>query len=183
MNSFFKSLLVLLTINIFAYAQPLPKTFQQLLTQTNMQFSIPPDFTSTTVIQNGDVVYDFAIKSKTSSLEIRYRIWPVDKKQKNPNALFEPMLVTMGLNISDGKVMKPHPYPAESVKKEFGADAGSTGLTITHSDFGKGYKQCMISVIHKDDVADAYVFYLYNTQNEIMGAVTNEKVYHALRFK
>jgi len=183
MNSFLKSLFVLLTISIFAYAQPLPKTFQELLNQTNMQFSLPPDFTSTPIIQNGDVVYDFAIKSKTSSLEIRYRIWPVDKKQKNPNALFEAMLVTMGLNISNGKVMKPHAYPTESVKKEFGADAGSTGLITTDSDFGKGYKQCMISVIHKDDVADAYVFYLYNTQDEIMGAITAEKVYHALKFK
>jgi hypothetical protein len=183
MNSFLKSLFVLFTISIFAYAQPLPKPFQQLLNQTNMQFSIPPDFTSTPIIQNGDVVYDFAIKSKTSSLEIRYRIWPVDKKQKNPNALFKPMLATMGLNISNGKVMKPHPYPTESVKKEFGADAGITGLITTDSDFGKGYKQCMISVIHKDDVADAYVFYLYNTQDEIMGAITAEKVYHALKFK
>ena len=183
MNSFLKSLLALLTITIVAYAQPLPKTFQQLLNQTNMQFSIPPDFTSTPIIQNGDVAYDFAIKSKTSGVEIRYRIWPVDKKQKDPNALFEPMLLTMGLNISNGKMMKPHSYPTESVKREFGADAGSTGLTTTDSDFGKGYKQCMISVIHKDNIADAYVFYLYNTQDEIMGAITAEKVYHALRFK
>ena len=183
MNSFLKSFLVLLMINIFASAQPLPKTFQQLLNQTNMQFSFPPDFISIPIIQNGNVVYDFAIKSKTSSLEIRYRVWPVDKKQKNPNTLFGPMLVTMGLNISNGKVMKPHPYPTESVKKEFGADAGSTGITTIDSDFGKGYKQCMISVIHKDDVADAYVFYLYNTQDELMGAITAEKVYHALKFK
>jgi hypothetical protein len=160
-----------------------PKRFSNCLIKPICNFQFPPDFTSTPIIQNGDVVYDFAIKSKTSSLEIRYRIWPVDKKQKNPNALFEPMLITMGLNISNGKVMKPHPYPTESVKKEFGADAGSTGLTITDSNFGKGYKQCMISVIHKDDVADAYVFYLYNTQDEIMGAVTTEKVYHALKFK
>ena len=183
MNSLLKSLIVILTTIIFANAQPLPKAFQQLLIQTNMQFSIPPGFTSTPPIQNGDVVYDFAVKSKTTSLEIRYRIWPVDKTQKNPNALFEPMLVTMGLNISNGKMIKPHRYPPESVKQEFGADAGSTGLVPTDSEFGKGYKQCMISVIHKDNVADAYVFYLYNKQDEIMGALTTEKVYHALKFK
>jgi hypothetical protein len=183
MNSYLKSIFVLLTICIFANAQPLPKAFQQLLNQTNMQFSIPPEFTATPIIQNGDVVYDFAVESKTTGLEIRYRIWPVDKKQKNPNTLFEPMLITMGLNISNGKMIQPQRYPTESVKQEFGADAGSTGLVPTDSDFGKGYKACMISVIHKDNVADAYVFYLYNDQSAIMTALTTDKVYHALKFK
>jgi len=183
MNAFLKSLVALIAISIFANAQSLPKPFQQLLDQTNMQFSIPPDFAATPIVQNEDVSYDFAVKSKTTGLEIRYRIWPIDIEQKNPNALFEPMLVTMGLNISNGKMIQPHSYPTESVKKEFGADAGSTGLVPCNSEFGKGYKQCMISVIHKDNVADAYVFYLYNNQNDILGALTTEKVYHALKFK
>ena len=116
-------------------------------------------------------------------MEIRYRIWPIDMQQTNPNELFEPMLITMALNISNGTMIQPRRYPPESVKQEFGADDGSTGLVPTNSDFGKGYKQCMISVIHKDNVADAYVFYLYNNQDEIMGALTTGKVFHALTFK
>jgi hypothetical protein len=183
MNSSLKSFFFLFTLAISANAQSLPKTFQQLLNKTNMQYSIPPDFTPTPVVDNGDVVYDFAIKSNSTGLEIRYRIWPIDKTLKNPNAVFEAMLVTMAMNISNGKMIHPQRFPQESVKLEFGADAGSTGLVPTNSEFGKGFKGCMLSVIHKDNVADAYIFYLYNTQDEIMGALSTDNIFHALKFK
>ena len=144
---------------------------------------MPPNFRAAPVLNNENVVYDFAIKSNTTELEIRFRIWPVEKKEKNPNALYVPMLVTMGLNISNGQMMKPRQYPTESVKKEFRADAGSSGLVPVSSEFGKGYKQCLISVIHKDNIADAYVFYLYNEQKTILAALTTDNIYHALKFK
>ena len=183
MNSSLKTWLVLLITILPLNAQTLPEAFQRLLVQTKMQFSIPPNFTATPIIDNGDVVYDFAVKSITTDLEIRYRIWPVDKTPKNPNSIFEAMLITMGLNISNGKIIEPSRYPPESVKQEFGADAGCSGLVPVDSEFGKGYRSCMISVIHKDNVADAYVFYLYNDRGAIMQALTTDKVYHALRFK
>ena len=183
MNTPVKLLFVLLILCFHADAQVLSIPFQRLLAQTQMQFSIPPDFTPVPVRTNGDVVYDFAVKSRSTALEIRYRIWPVDKTQKNPNAVYEPMLVTMEMNISNGKMIQPKRYPPESVKKEFGADAGCTGMVPAHSQFGKGFTACLISVIHKDDVADAYVFYLYNTADEIMGAFSTDKIFHALKFK
>ncbi len=179
MNSFLKSFTLVTIIAIAANAQ----TFQQLLTHSNMQFSIPPDFVEAPVLNNGDVNYDFAVKSNTAALEIRFRIWPIDRKQKNPNAIYHAMLVTMGLNISNGQMIKSQQYPAESVKAEFGADAGSSGVAPIGSEFGKGYRFCLISVIHKDNVADAYVFYLYSDQRTIMGALSTDNIYHTLTFK
>jgi len=183
MNSFLKSFFVFITISVAVNAQTLPDPFQQLLNRTNMQFSMPPDFETIPIINNGDVAYDFALKSHTAELEIRYRIWPIDKNQKNPNDLYGPMMTTMGLNISNGQMIRPEQYPTESVKSEFGADAGSTGLVPVDSQFGKGFKLCVISVIHKDNVADAYVFYLYNDPKTIMGALTTGNIFHALKFK
>ena len=183
MNSFVKSFVVFVTITVAAKAQTLPDAFQQLLNQTNMQFSIPPNFEPTPIINSGDLAYDFALKSITAELEIRYRIWPIDKNQKNPNDLYGPMMTTMGLNISNGKMIRPEQYPTESVKNEFGADAGSTGLVPVDSPFGRGFTICVISVIHKDNVADAYVFYLYNDPKTIMGALSTGNIFHALKFK
>jgi hypothetical protein len=179
MNSILKSLILVTIIAIIANAQ----TFDQLLNQTNMQFSIPPSFEAVSIINNPDVNYDFAIKSATAPLEIRYRIWPVDMEQKNLNSIYEAVFITMGLNISNGKMIKSQPYPPESVKAEFGADAGRSGVVPIGSEFGKGYRFCLISVIHKDNVADAYVFYLYNDQRTIMGALTTDNIYHALKFE
>ena len=183
MNTFTKSLLVLVLLTVSAFAQALPGAFQQLLDQTNMQFSMPSDFQATPIINSEDVAYDFAISSYTAAIEIRYHILPIDRTQNNSNKLYEPMMTTMGLNISNGKVIKPERYPQEGLKSEFGADAGCTGLVPVDSQFGKGFKLCVISVIHKDNVADAYVFYLYNDPKAIMGALSTGNIFHALRFK
>jgi hypothetical protein len=162
-----------------SYAQPLPSTFQQLLKQNGLRCTIPPGFVSTPVIDNGDVLYDYAVKSRTKKLEIRYRIWPI----KDGHEDFAAMLVVMGANISDGQFIQPVAYPPEAVKHEFGADAGCSGLVRAKSDFGKGYKVCVISAIHKDGIADAYTFFLCDDPNVAIEAIATEAVYHSLRFR
>lgn len=179
-------LILLLGAFLFALAQSLPDNFQRLLQQNSMLYAIPSGFVSTPVIDNGGVVYDYAIKSKTAKLEIRYRIWPIGKELMDDpkrNWMYYSTLITIALNISNGQMIQPKPYPKADVKAEFGADGGSSGAVRTDSDFGKGYKYCLISVIHKDDVADAYTFFLYNDQKTLMDAIFTDKTYHALKFK
>ena len=182
---FFALFIVSLILTGQSNAQDLQK-YEELLNESHMQFSIPPDFMLTPVIKNGDVMYDFAIKSNTQKFEIRYRIWPIEKgsaKDKMNNSMHNLMLTTMALNISNGQIIEPQQYPKESVKEEFGADAGSTGIVDTHSEFGKDYKACMISVIHKENVADAYIFFLFNDRSDILKALSTSKIFHALKFK
>jgi hypothetical protein len=68
------------------------------------------------------------------------------------------------------------------VRKEFGADAGATTVVSCDSDFGKGYMNCLISVIHKKDIADAYVFFLFDDPQVVGEAIMTDATYHALRF-
>lgn len=171
---FFTSLLFHNSVN----AQNLPKKFQQLLNETHMRYSIPHGFTTTAIIENGDVAYDFAVKSKTKKLEIRYRIWPT-----KDNSMTNPMLITMALNISNGEAIEPQSYPPSSVKEEFGADNGSTVMVFTNSEFGKGYKACLIFVIHKNNIGDAYVFFLFDDPQILSEAIFTDEIYHALKFK
>lgn len=168
---------------ISAAAQPSMGTFQQLASLHHMRFAMPSHFTAVPVKANRDIVYDFAMRSEIKKLEIRYRIVSIDRKDRNANAVHETMLATMAMNISNGKTITPQRYPTTSVKKEFGADAGCTGVVLTQSEFGNGYTMCMISVIHKDNVADAYTYYLFDEQDALIEALTNSPIYHALRFE
>ena len=100
-------------------AQDLQK-YEELLNESHMQFSIPPDFMLTPVIKNGDVMYDFAIKSNTNKFEIRYRIWPIEKgsaKDKMNNSMHNLMLTTMALNISNGQIVD-HSNTLKKVSKK-----------------------------------------------------------------
>jgi hypothetical protein len=167
-------------------AQGIPDNFQRLLQRNAMQYSIPSGFVSTPVVENGDVVYDFAIRSTTTKLEIRYRIWPIDKGMQNDpkrNSVYQAMVQTMGLNISNGQMVQTKQYPLGDVKAEFGADGGITGTVRTDSQFGRGYKICMISAIHKDNIGDAYAFFLCDDPNVLLKALFADNVYHALRFR
>jgi hypothetical protein len=167
-------------------AQGVPRSFDGLLRPNGMQYALPPGFTVTPVVENGDVVYDFAIKSSTSKLEIRYRIWPVDMTNRggaNRNRIYPLMVRTMGLNISNGQTMQIKQYDPGDVRMEFGADGGATGTVRLDSKFGEGYKICMISVIHKDDLCDAYTFFLCDDPDVLMKALFADRVYHALRFR
>jgi len=182
----FLILLVLLVMNSDTRSQQLPAGFQQLLKRSSMTFAVPPGCASTQVVPNEDVMYDYAMKSKSMKLEIRYRIWPIELGRpldQTRNRMFMTMLMTMALNISGGATPKATYYPEDDVRKEFGADAGATCAVKTDSDFGAGYTICLISVIHKDDVADAYVFYLCDDVSVATHAMGTNSIFHALRFR
>ncbi len=178
---------LLITTTTKSTSQPIPTTFSKLLTNNSLQYDVPPGFVSTPIISNGDVEYDFAVRSQTKKLEIRYRIWPLKKSIQAPNqdenSIHQAMLLTMALNISNGNPGPIQPYPAESVQTEFGAAAGSTTMITCNSEFGKGFQKCLISVIHKDNFADAYAFFLFDDLRVVTEALTTDKVFHALRFQ
>ncbi len=181
------SLLLLFMIGGAAWCQSSSPRLSDLLEAGSLQYAMPSGFDSAPVIDNHDVLYDFAIKAKSKKLEIRYRIWLLrqtdETEEPNSGLLFEAMLETMALNISNGRPGPVHDYPANSVREEFGADAGATTIISCNSDFGKGYKKCLISVIHKEGVADAYAFFLFDDLKAIQEALMTDKIYHALRFK
>ncbi len=161
------------------HGQGLPADFQKLLGQNSLRYAIPSGFKSAPVKDNPDVKYDFAVKSTSEKLEIRYLI----ERSQQTQDLHSIMAMTMGLNISDGENRQPKEYPLDAVKAEFGADAGCSTIVHCNSAFGKGYKFCMISTIHRNNLADAFAFFLADDLQVLMKAIATDKVYHALRFK
>jgi hypothetical protein len=161
--------------------------FSKLMTANSLQYTLPPGFEPTAVISNRYVKYNYAIRSKAKKLEIRYRIWPLRKPGQQPgkkvNTTYRATLVLLAKNISNGRPGPIQEYPAETVKKEFGADAGMSTAIPCKTAFGRGYRNCLISVIHKDDVADAYAFFLFDEVSVLEEALMTDKTNHALRFR
>lgn len=191
-RSFFVVIL-LFCVYLNGFTQSLPE-FRTMLKDYGMNITIPDGFTETKVIPNDDMEYDYAIKYPDRDFELRYAIRPIlyktyanDTIRKEiegqrlfRNASYGMILETIILNITGGKEYQCHAFDKKSVKTEFNADWGATSFLELNSGFGKGYKYCMIVTIHKDNVADAYYFYLSNTKANF--SANMDPLFHTLKF-
>jgi hypothetical protein len=167
--------------------------FDSALRQASMTFALPKDFSVVPVAENPDVRYQYAISSKSVKLEIRYLIRSLasdaqeyernGRKGADPNTFYRALLLTMCLNLSGGAVCTPSAFDSEDVKSEFGADAGLTAFVKLNSDFGKGYRVCLINVIHVQNKADAFTFFLFDDLPSVQAYCFRDDVFHALKFR
>jgi hypothetical protein len=179
MKNIILTILLVITISANSIAQ---ESFSELLAKCSLSFTFPNSCIPLRVKQNPDVYYHFAMMLKTNKIEIRYTIVPFEKMERK-NDLYEPYLQTMCLNITGGKMAEIQHFKHEDVSAEFNADDGLTCAVLLDSEFGKGYKYCMINVIHKDNLGDAYIFFLFDDYRILPSILTNDKIFHALKFK
>jgi hypothetical protein len=164
-------------------------SFEDKIEKCNIAFIRPDNFTETAVIENRDQYYDYAIKHKDLKLEIRYFIRSYDsltiKLSKGAPQMVWGLFMTTVMNMTRGKRSDFNEFPTEAVKKEFGADWGATTSVKLDCEFGKGYKYATLTTIHKDNVGDIYIFYLYDDIKKIaakMKDLTNNWFY-TMKFK
>jgi hypothetical protein len=175
----------------------LPKSFTDLLDRAAMTFDQPSECSETLPIENPQMNYDYALINNAKDFEIRYAIRPLDEQLKNynereknkksgdmnihPNKLYAAVFQTIVFNVSGGQLSKIGAFDAQAVKKEFNADWGAIAMVDVGKEFGQNYKYCFLIAIHKDNVGDAYCFYLANTQDDIKKNML--PAFHSLRFK
>lgn len=183
---------ILFSIN--GFAQNL-KDFQSVLNDCGMRVTIPEGFVEVKVLKNGDMDYDYAIKYPDKDFEVRYSIRPIkcksyanenvksemESQRSFRNSSYETVLKTIILNLTGGVESAIQPFGQEAVKHEFNADWGAAAFVKLKSDFGKGFIYCMVVAIHKDDVADAYYFYLANSKEKFSEYMN--PFFHSLKFE
>lgn len=171
--------------------------FNELLTRGDLIFIQPENFTSVEIVDQKNMQYEYALKHTTKNFEVRYAIRPLDeliktyeKKEKNkkegdinihPNTLYKTLLQSTTMNISGGYLPEMVVFDSLAVRQEFNADWGATTYVEVGNAFGANYKYCITVAIHKNNVADAYLFFLSdNTENfdDIMLTA-----FHSLKFK
>lgn len=188
----------ILLLVLTSFSSPdLPKTFTDLLDRANLIFQKTEGLEATKIIENRQMTYEYAMKYPKKNFEVRYAIRPLDnllrdyeEKEKNKksgdinthqNRLYSSSLQAITLNISGGQLPEIAVFDEQAVKQEFNADWGATTFVEVSKEFGQQYQYCMIVAIHKDNIADAYFFYLSNSKDgfeELMFPA-----FHSLRFK
>jgi hypothetical protein len=169
--------------------------FKSILDECGMIINIPDGFFETAIVENSTMNYEYALTYPGNEYEVRYAIRPIRYKEYanaevrdemeglRPfrNSQYEEIFKTALLNITGGVDHKIQVFNLDSVKEEFNADWGATAFVELDSDFGKGFKYCMIVTIHKKDVADAYYFYLANSKENFMDYA--KPFFHSLKFE
>lgn len=137
------------------------------------------------------------VKYTDKNFEVRYAIRLLDyllneytamqKKQKpgnillNPNTLCQSLLQVTILNISGGQLPDSIEFDSIVVEKEYNTDSGDTAFVEVGKEFGQNYKYCVIVALYKDDLADAYLFFLSDTKEGFSERM--DHAFHSLRFK
>lgn len=186
----------------------LTDTFKNVLDLARMSFAMPKDAKPVPVIKNKQMHYEYAITFKDQPFEVRYAIAPMGYSvveaytggkgitprpigTTDNDVMAKAIAFAVATNVGGGVAdpnIKTGYFPPEAVKKEFNADWGGTTLIeIKNNSFGTGYKYCIMTSLHKNDVASAYVFYLSDTKENVI-KLMNEFIvkagaFYALKFR
>lgn len=152
--------------------------FQTLLAEAGIEFRSSPDFVPCQVRENSVLRYQYAERSPSGDLEVRYRIDSfarLEAERKAAAAGME-MLASVSLdqmhitnfmamifNLSGGMFAEPTVLKPETTTLLYGADWSALGfIRLANNDFALDYDSAYVLAIHKDGVADVYVIGLYN---------------------
>lgn len=203
----FHAFIALLFVSVYTYAQSKTvhtnASFSQLLNKSGMTFKEPKGSVKAAIVKNKATTYQYAVKYPERNLEIRYLITPstgnVTKPAAGPknnkpaapiNDPFDTFCMELATKVGGGaknpEIQIGGFEPAQA-KKEFGADKATFWMIpIKNNLFGTEYKFCNMVVMHKENGANAFVFYLANSLQDIMTAfkeIGPNNVYYSLRYK
>ncbi len=176
-------LFVFFIASLFAKGDSSLVEFNKQLDATGLLFIMPTDFKPCKIVENDDVLYNYAIKHKNKKIEIRYSIFSA--KDYNQRSDVDHAVFTLAVieNIAgDTKnILRSTQFDKNAVKSEFNADFGSSVLVNPESSYGKGYKQALIVTLFKNNVGSVYVVYLCDNIFEIQNDF--DKTFHSIKFK
>ncbi|OGS95754.1 MAG: hypothetical protein A3K04_11225 [Gallionellales bacterium RBG_16_56_9] len=152
--------------------------FQTLLAEAGIEFTPPPGFDPCPVHENSVFAYQYAHRSPSGDLELRYRIDSIKRLEEERrianegmevlastdlNNLHEYSFMATLFNLSGGMLAEPSVFKPETSALLYNADWCALGfIRLADNDFAPGYDSAYVLAIHKSGVADIYVIGLYN---------------------
>ena len=183
-------------LSLFAQ-NALPQKFIDILNRAHMEYTQPDSFTSTPVIQNTKLFYDYAVKHVRKDVEIRYVVHPLDEQLKtfheseknkmpgsvsiNPNSSYIAYFYTILFNISGGQPQRFNLIDGLHAQNTFNAGWAAYTFTKLNKEFAQDYKYCLIVAIHKNDFGDAYYVCLANEKESLTYSAMHDLT--TLKFK
>lgn len=176
------SIFFISTIFIISAQVPSKANFDSLLVRSKINFKMPDSCEEISVKFMRKIPHHYAVAPKDSSFQIRYWIRPLDtwfekhnkksKKQKknsmHPDAMCKSMMMLAVLDASGNKSRgyQVSQYP-ELTKEAYNADWDAVALFESGWP-QEGYKYCYIFSLHKDGIADVYMYVLANEKEEFI---------------
>ena len=167
----FSVLLLILNLN---YMYSSTNEFQLYLKEANMTFISNTNYVEVPVVENEDILYQYAIKNYSKDVEIRYSIFPYSKENKAKinvnNAVYKEFFMAVALNIAgkEENLKKVTVFKTSDVMSEFHANWGASFIIIPESEFSKGYSNCVMTALHRDNVAYALIIFLFNKPKDFI---------------
>ncbi|NNF97391.1 MAG: hypothetical protein HKM94_10735 [Halobacteria archaeon] len=156
---------------------PESEPFHKLLGEAGLTYSEPQGFIPLSPVANPLLPYEHAIRSSEGNLEVRYAIRPLGRVKidysdphnsaPEPNHLFNMLFVSLAEQLSRGGDVPRREYTSEQAKELFNADWAAAAVFDASQQLSQEYKQGLLVAIHKNDQADAYMVYLFNTYPEV----------------
>lgn len=164
--------------------------FRQLLDESNLQLVSIEGFEEAELQPNPVQPYEYALRSGTGEVEVRYLIRPLGRitidyddphnAAPEPNHLFPMLFESLALSLSiRGNYLKSD-YSVTEARELFGADWAAASVLDVDPAFGGGYAQALVIGIHKDNFADAYTVILfddYEKSKEVIRSATESLVF------
>jgi hypothetical protein len=167
----------------------LPKSIIEKLQRAKAEFKVSENYKTTDIINNNQMSYDFAIINKEKKVEIRYTIRPMDsliiQKKNNPTSIMVDLNImskanffAIAHNISDG-IYKTQPinYDTTSSKKDYNANWGMMILVQPARQFANNYQNCFFVALHKNDIGDLYIFYLFEDVKDLQSILIRDSYF------
>jgi len=175
----------------------LPLQFMQLLNRSQMTFIEPDGYKRIDSLPDDKMNCTLAYLHPNAKFEVRYAILPMDLRLKeyenlsskrdsgeiiiHPNQLYIKDFKSSMLKITDGALPTYNIFSSTAVKNEFNADWGATATINVGIECGLDYKYCYFISIHKDNLADAYIYFLGDDLKIINAEMI--RIIHNLRFR
>ena len=157
---------------------------------------LPADFQ---LVDFRDDLTEFAMRNKTEAFELRFRFDSDERLRDSaakahaagPDVPSPDLAAAMIQNLAQAA----HPpsrrafaqFPAQAVKKEFGADWGfilQQRVPIRNPDLARNFKYCQVFTIHQNGVGTYTIFQLYRADSfEDYKRVAMGASFHAVKFK
>ena len=175
----------------------IPNSFAKKRDRGGMVFHHPDSFIEKGSSSDGVAGWDYALTGLgkvDTGVEIRYSIKPIDtasksleEKQKimsdadNP-ITYKALLSQIVNKIADIKIpIDVKELEPAKVKQEFNADWGATVWVEPIGKFFRGFNHCYIVALHKNNVGEAYYFYM--VQDKETFAPVLKQTLGSLKFK
>ena len=144
--------------------------FEALLTDLNLELTLPEGFTEAPLVENPHVLYHKAYYHEPSGFEVR--IWIKDIRKQptledvTPDQLFKYCLADVA-QAAAGEQTVVSMFAPKACQAKYNADwCGASTFEPQSNAFNRGFKWCSVVGRRKDKLAEVYLFFMHADETQ-----------------